>query len=175
MLIITINICLILFLMLISFQDFKQREISWILIPLCSLALLFRATQFAAYDIILKNTLLNITFVALQLLLLTIYMSIKNKKAVNILREHLGLGDVLFFVVLCIAFSPINFIVFYVISMMATLIGFVAYTAISSQKAKEIPLAGAMASFLVIAILIDKTTTHLNFYDDANLLNIINR
>lgn len=172
---IIIHICLILFLVLISFQDFKQREISWILIPLAFLALLFNASTVVSMENLIKNTLFNLAFVTLQLVLLTIYMSIKNKKAVNILREHLGLGDVLFFVVLCIAFSPVNFIVFYILSLIATLAGCIVYVSVFSKKAMdEIPLAGGMATVLVVVLLINKVVTHLNFYDDRNLLNIIN-
>lgn len=171
---IIINSCLILFLLLISFQDFKQREISWILIPLIFLALIFKATQSITIGNLINNTLLNLAFITLQLLLLTIYMSIKNKKMVNILQQHIGLGDLLFFVVLCLAFSPVNFIVFYILSLIATLAGCIIYVTVFSKKAMdEIPLAGGMASVLVIILLINKMVTHLNFYDDSNVLNII--
>lgn len=171
---ILINSCLIIFLMLISFQDFKQREISWILIPLIFLALIFKATQSITIDNLITNTLLNLTFITIQLLLLTIYMSIKNKKMVNILQQHIGLGDLLFFVVLCLAFSPVNFIVFYILSLIATLAGCIIYvTMFSKKEMKEIPLAGGMASVLVFVLLLNKIVTHLNFYDDSNLLNII--
>ncbi len=172
---ILINFCLVVFLLVISFQDFKQREISWLLIPFTFLALFLDATYFITSDLIIKNTLLNLAFVTVQLLLLTLYMSIKNKKITNILHQHLGLGDLLFFVVLCVAFSPINFIVFYLFSMMTTLVGYIAYAVIFPKKnLKEIPLAGAMASILVVTILINTLTRHMNFYDDNFLLNIIN-
>lgn len=172
---ILINTCLILFLLLIGVQDFKQREISWILIPLICLALFFKATQSITIGDLMNNTLLNLAFIILQLLALTIYMSIKNKKMVNILQQHIGLGDLLFFVVLCLAFSPANFIVFYILSLIATLAGCIIYISIFSKKEmKEIPLAGGMASVFVFVLLLNKIVTHLNFYDDSNVLNIIN-
>ncbi len=102
-------------------------------------------------------------------------MSVKNKKIVNILHQHIGLGDLLFFVVLCLAFSPGNFIIFYIFSLIATLVGCILYIKVFSKKMMdEIPLAGGMASILVIVLLVNKMVIHMNLYDDTNLLNIVN-
>lgn len=171
---ILINSCLILFLLLISFQDFKQREISWVLIPLIFLAFFFKATTSVTISNLITNSLFNLAFIAIQLVILTAYISIKNKKMINILHQHIGLGDLLFFIVLCLAFSPANFIVFYILSLIATLAGCIIYIKIFSKKMMdEIPLAGGMASVLIIVLLINKAVIHLNFYDDSNLLKII--
>jgi hypothetical protein len=168
-----INISLIVLLILISFQDFKERQISWYLIPLTFIAFLVRAMNNGATDGLIQGTLLNVAFIALQLLLLTIYMSIKNKKMVNIVNEYLGLGDVLFFIVLCVAFSPINFIVFYLLSTFITLISFIAYRILSKKATVEIPLAGAMASILIVLMLTGTLMPQLNFYDDTHWITII--
>jgi hypothetical protein len=170
-----INICIVLFLVLIGIQDFKQRAISWFLIPLAFMALYFNASYSVSTNDLMKNFLVNITFVMLQLILLTGYFSLKNKHLINVLKEYIGLGDLLFFVVLCVAFSPVNFIVFFIMSLIGTLLGSVIYASFISKKVlTEIPLAGAMASILLIVIFLNKMTMHLDFYDDSHLLGLMN-
>ncbi|MGQ0827052.1 MAG: hypothetical protein ACT4ON_01530 [Bacteroidota bacterium] len=161
-----INILLILCLTIIVVQDFKQREISWMLIPLTLAGFTYKAMN---GDILLKNVLLNIAFIVIQLLMLTIYMSIKNKKPVNIINTYLGLGDILFFLVICVAFSPINFIAFYLSSMITTLIGVIIYNRFSNKQTKDIPLAGAMATGTIVLMVFPG----LNFYNDVFLLEIV--
>ncbi len=166
-----INIFLIGLLILISFQDFKKREISWVLIPLAFIAFIAKGVRSIDNEVMVKNTVLNFAFIAIQILFLTLYMSIKNKRPVNILNEYIGLGDVLFFVVLCTAFSPINFILFYLLSTIITLILAIGYRTLSKKELSEIPLAGAMASILMVLMVIPQ----LDFYDDTNWLCILTR
>lgn len=164
--IVILNILIILCLAFIVVQDIRQRAISWILIPLILSAFIYRGLVYE--NMLLKDVLLNIAFVSIQLLLLTIYMSIKNKKPVNIVNTYLGLGDVLFFAVICAAFSTLNFIVFYLLSMITTLISMVLYNILSKKKSNDIPLAGGMAGVLIVLMLIPG----INFYDDGYFLDL---
>lgn len=147
----------------------KHRAISWVLIPLALAGFVFKGM--ISENIVLKDVLLNIAFVSIQLVLLTIYMSIKNKRLLNIVNTYLGLGDVLFFVVICAAFSTLNFIVFYLLSMIVTLTGVIAYNGFRKKKSVDIPLAGAMAVVLIVLMLIPG----FDFYDDGYLMNMINK
>ena len=102
-------VILTIVLSVIIYQDFKSREISWFLIPLlltigCTNALInIDFTSFLTYSSI------NLTTVILNLLGVTIFVSLKEKKITNIVDSYLGLGDILFFLVLTVLFSPINF------------------------------------------------------------------
>jgi hypothetical protein len=144
----------------------KHRAISWVLIPLALAGFVYKGM--VSENILLKDVLLNIAFVSVQLVLLTVYMSIKNKRLVNIVDTYLGLGDVLFFVVICAAFSTLNFIVFYLVSMIITLTGAIAYNGFRKKKSVDIPLAGAMAGILIVLMLIPG----VGFYDDGYLLEV---
>jgi|SRR3989344_8714186 len=165
MLLIGIQSCLIVCLLFIAFQDFKQRAISWFLIPLLLIGFVYTAFQNSRYEIVLKDVAFNLSFIMLQLVLLTVYMSVKNKKIVNIVNTYIGIGDILFFVVIAAAFSPFNFIVFYLTSTILTLFGFMLY-ALIKKSTKEIPLAGSMASVMIVLMAINFCFPNLNFYND---------
>jgi len=104
---------------------------------------------------------------------LTIYISIKNKKFINVINSSLGLGDVLFFVVVCVAFSAINFILFYVMSLLFTLVGFIAYNTLVKKSVKEIPLAGAMAMVMITLIVLNQWMPQFNFYNDDYITGLL--
>lgn len=165
-----VDILIFFSLTLIVFQDFKQRQVSWFLIPLAFLGFAYKAFMYR--ESMLSGFLFNTAFIVLQLICLTLYFSIKNKKFLNIIDTYLGLGDVLFFIVVCVVFSPVNFIAFYLCSMVITLFAMLAYNFFSSRKTNSIPLAGAMAGALMILMVTARTTSGIDFYNDGYLLNI---
>lgn len=168
------TICLLVFLVLIILQDFKHRAISWVLIPLTLIAHSLNAVEGVPQNVFYKNCIINIGFIALQLILLSMYLSIKNKRLVNIFDTYLGWGDVLFFVVLCVGFSPLNFIIFYISAMTLTLMASIIYNQIlTKNKLQSIPLAGALSALLIVAIIIKHSISGLNFHDDTHLLNLL--
>ncbi len=165
-----VDIFILVSLTFIVFQDFKQRQISWFLIPLLLAGFITKAMLYK--NNILIDFLFNAAFILLQLICLLFYFSIKNKKFTNILDTYLGLGDILFFVVLCTVFSPLNFIAFYLCSMILTLAGVVIYNLLAAKQTQDIPLAGAMASALMVMICIACIAPGMDFYNDTYLLTI---
>lgn len=161
-----IDIFLVILLSVVVVQDLKHREISWLLIPFLLCSFLAKGICLISSQQLIAYTLYNVGFIAIQLLVLTAYMSVKNKKLTNIVNSYLGLGDVLFFIVICVAFSPVNFIFFYVLSLLFTLGGFIAYNFVVKKAKKEIPLAGAMAMVMITLILINQWMKQFNFYND---------
>ncbi len=164
-----VNICLLLLLAVIVLQDMKERRISWVLLPLLLGSFLAQGLFLIPVGELLRYTIFNISFILLQLLVLTAYMSIKNKKLVNIINSHLGIGDVLFFITATAAFSPVNFIVFYIIGLLLTLIFFTAFSRFVKNVSKEIPLAGAMAAVMIVLLLVNQWMPKFNFYNDDYL------
>lgn len=160
-----LNICLMICLFFIVFQDFRQREISWFFIPLLLAGFIYTAMYKENAGIAFKYILFNLSFIIIQLVLLTIYMSVKNKKLVNIVNTYIGIGDILFFAVIAAAFSPFNFIVFYLISTILTLLGFALFNLLKGSS-REIPLAGAMAGAMMILMIMNFCVPELNFYND---------
>lgn len=86
---------------------------------------------------------------------------------------YLGLGDILFLVVVCAVFSPVNFIMFYLCSMILTLVGVLLYNSFSGKPTKDIPLAGSMAAMLFVLVIITIAFPGINFYNDTLLLNFM--
>jgi hypothetical protein len=155
----------LLLLGIVVYQDFKLRLISWVLIPL-----LFVLQSFISYKALPLETslfyfIINVGFIGLQLICLTLYFSIKNKRFTNIVNSYLGIGDILFFFILCMSFSPVNFILFYLGSILMTLIGFIFYSLIHGNK--EIPLAGAMALCLIVCFVFSFLNKDFSFYNDC--------
>jgi hypothetical protein len=166
-----IHLLILLPLLIITFQDFKQRQISWFLIPLTLGGFVLRA--FLYDEAILSSFVLNFSFIALQFVLLTIYFSMKHKRFLNIVDTYMGLGDILFFIATCAVFSPLNFIAFYISSMLLTLIAMLLYNTLSSRKTQSIPLAGAMSVGLILLMIITLLDPAINFYNDSRLLSLL--
>jgi hypothetical protein len=167
-----IDLSAIFFLVVTFMQDIKHRQISWWLIPVLAFIILLKALTIIAFKELLYFFIVNFAFFLTQLLLLTVYFSLKNKRYVNIINSYLGIGDILFIIVICMFFSPVNFIFFYIGSLMITLIGILIYKIIKKRKEEEIPLAGAMAFMLAIGLLFNNLYQPINFYNDQLFLSL---
>jgi hypothetical protein len=154
-------------LSIIAIQDFKHRAISWYLVPLLFVVFIVKSMAFCTITTLIKYSIFNLAFVCIQILMLTIYMSIKNKKWINIVNTHLGLGDLLFFVSLIAAFSPPNFIFFYIVSLLFSLVLFFAYKLFYKNASPEIPLAGLQSICLIGVCFYSSVFKELNFYDNS--------
>ncbi|MES2394423.1 MAG: hypothetical protein V4549_00365 [Bacteroidota bacterium] len=164
-----IDTCLLLLLAVVLFQDLKQRQISWFLIPLLLVSFLAQGLFSISANELMRYTMFNIGFIVVQLVILTAYISIKNKKLVNIINSYLGIGDVLFIATVAAAFSPLNFIVFYIAALLFTLLVFLVVKLLTKKLSKEIPLAGAMAAVMIALILVNQWLPDVNFYKDDYL------
>jgi hypothetical protein len=165
------NIFILLCLILLIYQDFRDRKISFFSIPLLFFLFLIYSSFFIERQELALFFAVNFSFVLLQILLLIIYLSIKKNKLINITKEHLGLGDILFFFVLTIAFSPVNLMLFFVLSLLLTVLFSMAF---NLKKANTfhttIPLAGYMSLFLIPVFTATLFTDNFNLYSNS-LLN----
>ncbi len=159
-------IILIALLGVVVVQDFKSRAISWFLIPLLFVGFIGQALLKMQWTELLTYFGINLLLVVTNLLVVTLVISIKEKKLTNILTDYLGLGDVLFFLVLTVVFSPFNFIAFYLGSILITAIFYGGLMLFSRQRKMLIPLAGAMSLMLIISILIEQLVPSIQFYQD---------
>ena len=164
------NIALIAILIsllgVLVFQDFKAREISWFLIPLLIVGFVVLGLQRIGPEELLTYFGINFMIVALNLLGVTLIVSLKERQLTNILKNYLGLGDVLFFLVLTVVFSPFNFIIFYLGSILITALIYGGIMLFNKKKKALIPLAGAMSLLLIFTIVIEQITPSFQFYQD---------
>lgn len=159
-----ISCCLIITLLTIAYQDFKSREVQWFWFPLLLVLALFKIWYLDQFKE-LFSFLLNVIMVLLQLLLLTLYFSIKERKLINIADSYLGWGDILFLLNLCFLLSPVNFILFYLVSLLVTITSYLIYNTFVNSS-KPIPLAGLQASVFTIAYISDLSSPNIDLLND---------
>lgn len=159
-------IILICLLGVLTFQDFKSREISWFLIPLLIIGFVVFGLQRIGIEEMATYFGINFMMMAFTFLGVILFVSLKEKKATNIFKKDFGLGDFLFILVLTVAFSPINFFIFYLGSMVITILIYGGVMLFNKQINKEVPLAGAMSLLLIFTIVIEQVTPSFQFYQD---------
>ena len=164
-----IDIILLILLFIVVWQDFRERKISWLLLPLLFAVFVFADIQKSNFGNIASSFTINSGFILIQLLLLSIYFSLRNKKFTNIINTYIGIGDILFFIVICAAFSPVNFLLFYLLGLLLTIVGFLIYTSIMKRATAEIPLAGSMAALMMAFVLLKNVSGKIDFYSDATV------
>lgn len=142
-----IRFALVLVLLVMGIQDFRFRAISWYLFPTLAVMLLLTNPSFSWY-----SSFVNVGFIACVFILLTGWFSLRNGTLVNLTRQHLGIGDILFLLSLAFFFSPVNFFLFYLISLLLIAIGTGLYLVLYRPKDFSIPLAG-LQGFVLTAVL----------------------
>ncbi|MDB5274735.1 MAG: type leader peptidase [Chitinophagaceae bacterium] len=138
-------------LLAIAFEDFKSRTVHAILFPIVfALSVLYAFYHLDGYSIV-ENITFSFGFLLLQGILLVLYFVIKQKRWINITNGYLGWGDILFMLAILPFFSPTAYVLFYLVSLIVTMLFVVVYR-IVFKKMVFIPLAGIQALCLVIVL-----------------------
>lgn len=145
------TIVLIITLLVVVYQDLRFRAVSWLVFPVLALAGSGLYWHDPGWLLLLQYSTANWLFMAIQLAGIFIYLSAKHRKATDITRNYLGWGDILFLMILALFFSPMNFIAFYMISLLAVLLGTAVYRVVVSTTC-TIPLAGWQAALLLLVM-----------------------
>lgn len=159
-------------LLSIAYQDFKDRTVYWFLFPFLFVVLGILSTAKTGIEQTGMNALVNSAFVALQLLLATTYFSLKNGKLTNLFANYFGVGDLLFLFSISVGFSFVNFIAFYIISLLLTILLFIAVVIKQQNRAYQIPLAGAQALFYLLLLTIYTINNSFNLLSDSKILSL---
>lgn len=149
-----LRILVLICLLTIALQDFKYRSIAWIWFPICFVVLFIVGTIETGINKIVLDLSLNLIVVSIIFIAMCLYYSVRNKKVTFIINAYFGLGDLLFFILLCTAFSPINLVLFLLISCLATLV-ITGLILLRKHKNTPIPLAGAQAALLIFVFVCD--------------------
>ena len=165
-----LQIATLLSLGFVVYQDFKYRGVYWFCFPILSILLGTLKTLDLGFYTLWTDGLMTISFLLLQILCLWCYFAMKHKKLITLTNGFIGWGDILFLFVLCFYLSPVNYILFYVFSLIAAIVFAISAKAISKKESFTIPLAG-IQSFLFVLFLTGEW--YLGFRTD-NLLEFIN-
>ena len=154
----------------------RNRSVYWIMFPALIIGLVaLRYLQNPNFNSVWQPILTNIGFIVVQLIFVSVYFSIKNKRLTNITLQYLGLGDILFLLSISFYLSVLNFLLFYIISLVTILIGWLIWQTASSKKDKEIPLAGLQAIIFMLFLAVDWWVKLFDLTDDTWLLNLIGK
>lgn len=171
-----IRILVLFVLLLIFIQDLKSRSVYWFLFPV--LVILFFAIsllQHRSFAEILQPAWMILSFLAIQLLLVSAYFSIKNRRWINITDELLGWGDILLLLSIAFYLSVLNFLFFYLASLVLSLTSWLIWKLVSARESKQIPLAGFQAIGLAVFLMCDWYGLHFKATDDTWLLNLMHK
>jgi hypothetical protein len=163
-------------LLVILVQDLKSRAVYWILFPvLIIVLLLLNYFQYRSLSAIWQPVLINMGFLLLQLILVSAYFSIKHGRWINITDSLLGLGDILFLLSVASYLSAVNFLFFYVVSLILILFGWLVWQPQTGKKDKTIPLAGMQALLFMLFLAAGWGLKLVDLTQDTWLLNLITR
>ncbi len=155
--------------LVIAFQDFRNRQIHWFLLPIFGIGLFFLNFSRIGLRATLYNFFENVLFLFLVFVFTYIYFIIKKRKFIKLVDNYIGLGDILFLVVIAIYFTPFIFVFFFIFSMLLTLLIFGAIHIFKNLEFSTIPLAGLIAIYMIPVI----TISFFNKFIDFQISNII--
>ena len=135
-------------LLFITIQDIKNRLVYWFLFPIAGMAALVLQWQNIGQELSLLFLSVNLVLLLGILSILYIYVRIFKKK--KFLNHSIGMGDLLFFIILAIGFPTPNFIYLFSLSILFSLGVFALF---KSTIGVHIPLAGLQSVFLVITLV----------------------
>ena len=156
----------------IFYFDLRFRAVYWIVFPILSISFaLMKKMQVGTY-ITLVDAGYDLFFLSVQLFFLWVYFSLKDKNCYNIVNRKLGLGDILFLVSVVFYLSPLNYVGFYITSLILTLC-YVGVVNLLKKNVVEIPLAGLQAICLAILLISEWCFTHFSLYQDVWAYNTL--
>lgn len=154
------TILLCLNLLFITYQDFKERKVYLInlLITLILISFYHYLNSYSTYSY-LYTILLNFVFLSIIFLVLYLYTVLRIKE---IFLKTIGLGDIIFFIILAIGFPTLSFLIIFSSSLIFSFILFIFLKPRLTNK--TVPLAGLQSLFLVIVVLLNNIFEVLNLY-----------
>lgn len=156
-------------LVLIFWQDMKDRAVSWYFFPILFVLVFLYKIPSEGLEKIIEFAGINTLFLLIQLVMVSLYFSLKNREWVNITKEYLGIGDVLFLFVITPLLTPVLYVLFYLISLLLIVVVAMLVKIIKNYN-KTIPLAGLQALLLSGLLLTD---IYVIKFDDQYILNYL--
>lgn len=155
------KIFMIIVLLMIAIQDFRTREIYWWLFPILGALIITDAILRISFQSVLREAFYNFIFLASQGSLLVTWCLVSGKSPSGI-KDSIGLGDILFLLIMVFGFSSINFILIYVAGLIFSLTVWIAAAFMLKPKTNTIPLAGLLSIFTCIILVAENFHTGIN-------------
>lgn len=169
-----LKITLILILFLILYQDFRFQAVSWIFFIIGFFLIIILSVKVNSLSNLFFNLSINALFILFQLSIIYFFSWFKYKKRRNIFKSVFGFGDLLFLIMIIPLFSPLNFIVFFIASIVFSLLVYSIINWLRIYKKQRVPLAGLQSLFLSI-VIISQIFIKFSLYNDYIILEHIIR
>ncbi|HXA02615.1 MAG TPA: hypothetical protein VNW99_11545 [Cytophagaceae bacterium] len=172
---ILIAIACVILLFILLYQDFKERHFSAIILPCLFFLFVFFNISSIGLGEYLNNIKINLVSTVLVFTLLSVLISLKNRKLVNITKSHFALGDLLFYLTCCFLFSFLNyFIFFFMLTPLLTIISITIIRIMKKDLSHQIPLAGIQSGILMLFFVSQIFFDFIKLNKDYQIMNLIN-
>jgi len=169
--VIAVQILTLLTLAVIFIQDLVYRGVYWILFPILAILLITLRLQYQPLADIVLSLEINLGVLLVEFMLLTLYFSVKYRRRLNLTQGWLCVGD-LFFLAVCAIYLPLlNFMLFYLVSLIAVIIIWKIHLTVVKTTEVRIPLAGLQGLLLGIVLSVCWWVWHFNITADYRLVH----
>lgn len=161
-----------LLLLVIAYQDFKERAISlWVFIVLFLLKSVFYVFKLTTFDEIALA--INLCYLGILFLMVFLYFFLRYKKdSINRIKNSIGSGDIVILVYLAFALPSLFFMVFIQLGIVLSLLTHLVIRFFGNQKL--IPFAGYLAIIYAVTLIGDKLTEQ-KLISDQIIIEWMNR
>jgi hypothetical protein len=162
-------------LVMIFAEDMRSRSVHWFWFPVLAIGLVALRIQEVGLSVteLMYSAGATLVFLTLQLVLVTAYFSIKHKRITNITEGLLGWGDVLLLVSLTLYLPLLNFIMFYMGSLIIILLLWLVGRKSALVKQQTVPLAGLQAIAFVCLLTYSWLNPALSLVNDHQLIQLL--
>ena len=153
-----VKIILTICFLFVFLQDFKERLVFWFLFPIIGLLCAWLFYNNTLPELFYNALKMNLGFILIFVLIISLYAQLKLKMAV---LKAIGLGDLLLFIAVSLAFSTISFIIIFISALIFSLALHLVLS--KNKKVLTVPLAGYMSLFF-LAIYLVQWSGYVNVY-----------
>jgi len=165
-LLIITNLILVIALVAITYEDLRYREVH---IWYFALVLLIFGFHFYTEGVPFHYLIINFSFLLVQVVGIILYMVVKHRSFTP-LNSFIGAGDILMWGLFVFAFSPLNFIIFFVLSLLLALL---LHHGLSRRYNETLPLAGWQSLSYLLMMLTSSINSSIDFFNDEFILNLL--
>jgi len=140
-----VKLVLVVTLLLVFYQDVKERKAYWFAFPIIALCCGFLFYQNSLLELFYGSIVINLIFIGVLLTIIYLYSKFKLKTD---FKNTFGLGDTLLFLALAFSFSSVSFITLFVFSLIFALVLHLLFK--KKSKLQTVPLAGYMSLFFCL-------------------------
>ena len=135
---------------LIIWEDFRYRQYHMAWYILLAFAMGTYISLYEHMEAIWKTTVWNLLFIGANLLVVQLYFFWRSNSLSLVIDRMLGLGDVMIWLLLAFLFDPLDFLQFFLVTIMSSLLVVALSRGIKPGLFITVPLAG----FQVIGLLL---------------------